>query len=57
LPLADTASIVSTTWRPNTQRHLLGLAAMMPNDTTAAHATWIDGMAANWSDTPVPTGP
>jgi len=57
LPLADTASIVSTTWRPNTQRHLLGLAAMMPNDTTAAQATWIDGMAANWSDTPVPTGP
>ncbi len=57
LPLADTASIVSTTWRPNTHRHLLGLAAMMPNDTTAAQATWIDGIAANWSDTPVPTGP
>ena len=36
---------------------LLVLAATTPNDTTAAHPTWIDGMAANWSDTPVPTGP
>ena len=39
------------------QRHLLVDAATMPNDTNAAQPTWMDGIAANWSDTPVPTGP
>ena len=31
----------------------LVLAATMPNETIAAQATWIDGIAANWSEIPV----
>jgi hypothetical protein len=57
LPVAATASDVSTTWTRKSHRHRLVPAATMPNDTTAAQPTWIEGIAANWSDTPVPTGP
>jgi len=53
LPVAETTSTVRTTWDRKNQRHLLVLAAMMPKETTAAQATWMDGIAANWSDAPV----
>ena len=53
LPVAETTSIVRMTCSRKNQRQRLVLAAMMPKDTTAAHATWIDGIAANWSETPV----
>ena len=39
------------------QRHRLVLADRAPNATTAAQATWSDGMAANCDDTPVPVSP
>ena len=46
-PVAETASDVTTTWRRNNQRQRLVPAATMPNDTTAAQATWIEGIAAS----------
>lgn len=41
----------------NSHRQALAMAATIPRVTTAAQATWMDGIAANWSDAPVPTGP
>jgi hypothetical protein len=45
--VAETAIIVITMWLANNHFHLLVLDAMIPNDTSAAHPTWIEGMAAN----------
>ena len=53
LPVAATTSIVTTTCSRKSQRQRLVLAATMPSETTAAQATWIEGIAANWSETPV----
>ena len=56
-PVAATARKVSTRCTMPSHRHRLVDTDTIPRPTTAAHPTWIDGMAANWSDTPVPTGP
>ena len=57
LPEADTTMIVMIMCSRKSHRHRLVLTAKMPSDTTAAQPTWIEGIAANWSETPVPTGP
>ena len=57
LPVADTTTMVKARCNRKIHRHRLVLTMTIPNETTAAHPTWMDGIAANWSDTPVPTGP
>lgn len=56
-PVAATTNTV--TGRCISTSHLtrLRVIAKVPSATTAAQPTWIDGIAANWSDTPVPTSP
>jgi hypothetical protein len=56
-PVAATTSIVNTRCAIPIQRQRLVLAESAPNATTAAHATWSDGIAANCDDTPVPASP
>ena len=57
LPVAATTTKVRNTWIGPSQRHPFGASVHTPQPTSAAHPQWIDGMAANWSETPVPTGP
>ena len=38
-------------------RHRLSVTDHTPKPTMQAHAMWMLGMAANWSDAPVPAGP
>jgi len=47
LPVAATATMVITRWASSRRFHGRGAVAYTPSDTTAAHATWIDGIAAN----------
>ena len=57
LAVAITAQNVRMKWAGPMARHLLDDADQIPKPTIAAHATWMLGMAANWSEAPVPTGP